>query len=57
MFNIINMLPIQLKHNHETHGLDHKIGLDYLKDISINENEFILLVEEFSFRISLGKCN
>lgn len=45
MFNVIDMLPIQLKHNHETHGIDTKIGLDYLKDNSINENECILLVE------------
>lgn len=45
MFNVIDMLPIQLKHNHETHGIDTKIGLDYLKDNSISENECILLVE------------
>ncbi len=45
MFNVIDVLPIQLKHNHETHGIDTKIGLDYLKDNSINENESILLVE------------
>ena len=45
MFNVIDMLPIQLKHNHETHRIDTKIGLDYLKDNSINENECILLVE------------
>ena len=45
MFNVIDMLPIQLKHNHETHEIDTKIGLDYLKDNSINENECILLVE------------
>lgn len=45
MLNVIDMLPIQLKHNHETHKIDTKIGLDYLKDNSINENECILLVE------------
>ena len=45
MFNIIDMLPIQLKHNSETGNIDTKIGLDYLKDNSINENECILLVE------------
>ena len=45
MFNVIDMLPIQLKHNHEPHGIDTKIGLDYLKDNSISENECILLVE------------
>ena len=45
MFNVIDMLPIQLKHNHETHGIDTKIGLEYVKDTEINENECILLVE------------
>ena len=45
MFNVIDMLPIQLKHNHETHGIDTKIGLEYVKDITINEDECILLVE------------
>ncbi len=45
IFNVIDMLPIQLKHNHETHNIDTKIGLEYLKDTSINENEYILLVE------------
>ena len=45
MFNVIDMLPIQLKHNSETGNIDTKIGLDYLKDNSINENECILLVE------------
>lgn len=45
MFNVIDMLPIQLKHNHETHEIDTKIGLDYVKDNFISENECILLVE------------
>lgn len=45
MFNVIDMLPIQLKHNHETHGIDTKIGLEYVKNTEINENECILLVE------------
>lgn len=45
MFNVIDMLPIQLKHNYENHGIDTKIGLDYLKGNSISENECILLVE------------
>lgn len=45
MFNVIDMLPIQLKHNHETHGIDTKIGLEYVKDITVNEDECILLVE------------
>lgn len=35
----------QIKHNHETHEIDTKLDLDYLKDNSINENECILLVE------------
>ena len=46
MFNVIDMLPIQLKHNHETHGVDTKIGLEYVKGITINKDECILLVEE-----------
>ncbi len=45
MFNVIDMLPIQLKHNHEAHSIDTKIGLDYVKNNTINENECILLVE------------
>lgn len=45
MFNIIDILPIQLKYNHKTKYVDTKIGLDYLKDNSISENECILLVE------------
>lgn len=45
MFNVIDMLPIQLKHNNETGNIDTKIGLDYLKDNSINKDECILLVE------------
>lgn len=45
MFNVIDMLPIQLKHNSETQNIDLKVGLDYLKDTSINENECIFLVE------------
>lgn len=45
MFNVIDMLPIQLKYNHETHNVDTKIGLDYLNNNSINEDECILLVE------------
>ena len=36
MFNVIDMLPIQLKHNSETQNIDLKVGLDYLKDTSIN---------------------
>jgi len=44
-FNIIDMLPIQLKYNNETNKIDEKMGLDYIKDISIKENECILLVE------------
>lgn len=39
------MLPIQLKPNHKTYGIDTKIGLGYLKDNSISENECILLAE------------
>ena len=39
------MLPIQLKHNHETHDIDKKIGLDYVENVNIDSNEYILLVE------------
>lgn len=45
MFNIIDMLPIQLKHNSETHDIDLKVGLDYKKDTQVAEDECILLVE------------
>lgn len=45
MFNVVDMLPIQLKHNNITHSIDTKINLDYIKDTSIKENECILLVE------------
>lgn len=45
MFNVIDMLPIQLKHNADTKNVDTKIGLDYLKDSSIKPDECILLVE------------
>ena len=46
MFNVIDMLPVQLKHNHETHGIETKIGVKYVKDNTINEDECILLVGE-----------
>ena len=45
MFNVVDMLPIQLKHNSETQEIDLKVGLDYVKDSKIEENECILLVE------------
>ena len=45
LFDVIDMLPIQLKHNHETHDIDKKIGLDYVKNANIDSNECILLVE------------
>ncbi|MBQ4263295.1 MAG: phosphoribosyltransferase [Bacilli bacterium] len=45
MFNIIDMLPIQLKHNSETHDIDLKVGLDYKKNTQVAEDECILLVE------------
>ena len=41
MLNAIDMLPIQLKHNHETHGIETKIGVKYVKDNTINEDECI----------------
>ena len=45
MFDVVDMLPIQLKHNSETHEIDRKIGLEYIKNIDIGANECILLVE------------
>ena len=45
MFNVIDMLPIQLKHNSETLDIDIKVNLDYVKDTNLEENECILLVE------------
>lgn len=45
MFDVVDMLPIQLKHNKETHKIDKKIGLEYVKKIDIDESECILLVE------------
>lgn len=45
LFNVVDMLPIQLKHNDKTHDIDTKIGLEYVKDTSLNENDCILLVE------------
>lgn len=45
MFNCLDMLPIQLKHNSETNEIDIKIGLDYVKNNNIRDNEVVLLVE------------
>ena len=45
MFNVLDMLPIQLKYNTQTKKADTKINLDYVQDSSIKENECILLVE------------
>lgn len=45
LFNVIDMLPIQLKHNSETQEIDLKVGLDYIKNTKYNEDECILLVE------------
>ena len=45
LFNVIDMLPIQLKYNYETHNIDKKLGLDYVKNANIGSNECILLVE------------
>lgn len=45
MFNVENMLPIQLKHKDKKQDIEIKLGLDYVKDTKINENECILLVE------------
>lgn len=45
LFNVLDMLPIQLKHNSVNHNIDTKIGLDYIKNNEIKTNECILLVE------------
>lgn len=45
MFNVVDMLPIQLKHNSETQAIDEKVDLAYVKDTKHSENECILLVE------------
>ncbi len=45
LFDIIDMLPIQLKHNSETNNIDKKIGLEYIDNPNIDNNECILLVE------------
>ena len=45
MFEVIDMLPIQLKHNFKNQSIDIKIGLDYVKDTNIKKDECILLVE------------
>lgn len=45
MFDVIDVLPIQLKHNYETHKIDTKIGLNYIEKTDIADNECILLVE------------
>ena len=45
MFNVIDMLPIQLKYNHETCNVDLKIDLDNYQVDKLNDKECILLIE------------
>ena len=45
MFNVIDMLLMQLKSNIETKKIDIKIGLEYVKDTNIKNDECILLVD------------
>ncbi len=45
MFNVIDMLPIQLKYNNKIGKIETKVGFDYLENKIIKENECILLVE------------
>jgi len=45
MFDVIEMLPIQLKHNDATNRIDTKIGLDFVKNVDVSVNECVLLVE------------
>lgn len=43
MFNVVDMLPIQLKNENDC--IDILVDLDYVKDTTHNENDCILLVE------------
>ena len=46
MFDVINILPIQLKYNAKTSLIEKKISLDDYENIKeVNDNEVILLVE------------
>jgi len=45
LFNVIDILPIQFKHNCKTNNIDKKLGLEYVNETEINDNECILLVE------------
>jgi len=45
MFNVIDMLPMQMKYNLETMEIETKVDLSYVKDTSHEDNECILLVE------------
>lgn len=45
MFDVIDMLPMQLKYNLNTKNIDTKLSLDYIQNSSIKQNECILLVE------------
>jgi len=45
MFNVIDMLPIQLKYDSTINDVLVKVNLDYIKDTNIDSNECILLVE------------
>ena len=44
-YHICLILYIQLKHNSETQNIDLKVGLDYVKNTQLKEDECILLVE------------
>ena len=45
MFDIIDILPLQLKYNYVENRIDEKINLEYVKNNNLKENECILLVE------------
>lgn len=45
MFQVIEMLPIQLKYNDKTKKIEKKLGLDYRQNEKLNNNEAVLLVE------------
>lgn len=45
MFQVIEILPIQLKYNNQTLEIEKKLELNYLKDETLDKNDAILLVE------------
>ena len=44
--NLTDMLPIQIKYNYEKNLLDKKIDFSIYENVSLNQNECILLIED-----------